>query len=232
MPQYRPLGTAAAPATWTLPASLELAVNSVYASYDGTGAAGSYIPTLEVISDAGDKVVSIPQDASVAAGSSVEASWAPFLKGTTAAGTTPNAFYMLSAYNAATVVSGVDKVLVLGSTQTNDAADVAFHTTTGAGAAVELKSQAYVYVVTATVSWAAFAGNRTFKLSLSAAEWGFAVPQQLTTTDDVQTLTSVIYCESSVPTDVTLTCAQASGGNQTVNNAHAMMQAVQLHPFP
>lgn len=88
MPQYRPLGTAAVPATWTLPPSLQLIVQSVYASYDGSGAAGSYIPTLEVISDAGDKVVSVPQDASVAAGSSVEATWAPFLRSATA-GATP-----------------------------------------------------------------------------------------------------------------------------------------------
>lgn len=88
MPQYLPLGQVNAPAQWTLPSGLDLAIGTVFASFDGTGAAGSYIPTLEIISDGGETVIEVPQDASVAAGSSVVASWAPFLK-SQAAGVTP-----------------------------------------------------------------------------------------------------------------------------------------------
>lgn len=80
MPQYRPLGTVSTPASWTLPASLEIQLEAVFAHFDGSGAAGSYLPTVEIVSDAGDTVVEIPQDSAVAAGSSVEGSWAPFLR--------------------------------------------------------------------------------------------------------------------------------------------------------
>lgn len=86
MPQYLPLGTVNAPATWTLPAGLELSVGAVFATFDGTGAAGSYIPTLQVVSDAGVTVLEVPQDASVAAGASVVASWAPFLRSQSTSG--------------------------------------------------------------------------------------------------------------------------------------------------
>ena len=78
--QIKPLGTEAAPAAWTLPGNLELLVKRCFAHYDGTGAAGSFLPTLRVRDDAGRNVLEVPMDASVAAGSSVEASWAPFLR--------------------------------------------------------------------------------------------------------------------------------------------------------
>ena len=83
--QYKPLGTVTAPADWVLPANLELLVKRAFAHFDGTGAAGSFLPTLQVLDDAGRTVLEVPMDASVAAGSSVEASWAPFLRGVQAA---------------------------------------------------------------------------------------------------------------------------------------------------
>jgi len=88
--QYVPLGTVAAPASWTIPPSLEIALEAVFAHFDGSGAGGSFLPTLQIVSDSGHTVCEIPMDASVAAGSSVEATWAPFLRGAqaAAAGTT------------------------------------------------------------------------------------------------------------------------------------------------
>ena len=83
--QIKPLGTENAPAAWTLPGNLELLVKRCFAHYDGSGAAGAFLPTLRVRDDAGRNVLEVPMDASVAAGSSVEASWAPFLRGAQAA---------------------------------------------------------------------------------------------------------------------------------------------------
>lgn len=80
MPQYLPLGNVNAPASWTLPAALQLQLGAVFAHFDGTSAAGSYIPTLQIVSDSGNTCLEIPMESSVAAGSSVEASWAPFLR--------------------------------------------------------------------------------------------------------------------------------------------------------
>jgi hypothetical protein len=78
--QIIPLGSADAPASWTLPPAFSIIPEVVYAMYDGSGAAGDYIPTLEIISDSGHVIGKIPMDNSVAAGSSVEATWAPFLR--------------------------------------------------------------------------------------------------------------------------------------------------------
>jgi hypothetical protein len=77
--QFNPLGIVTAPADWVLPASLQILLKTCFAHFDGTGAAGAYLPTLQILSDSGHTVVEIPQDASVASGSSVEATWAPFL---------------------------------------------------------------------------------------------------------------------------------------------------------
>ena len=85
MPQYVPLGTVDAPASWTLPPSLQLQLEAAFAHYDGTSAAGAYLPCLKVVSDSGHTVGMYVASASVAAGSSVEATWGPFLKGAQAA---------------------------------------------------------------------------------------------------------------------------------------------------
>jgi hypothetical protein len=79
--QFIPLGNESAPAGWTLPPSLTLTPQAIFANFDGTGAAGSFIPTLKIVSDSGHTVASIPQSGSVAAGASVEATWGPFLGG-------------------------------------------------------------------------------------------------------------------------------------------------------
>lgn len=87
--QYKPLGTENAPADWTLPGNLQLHLKRAFAHFDGSAAVGSYLPTLQILDDAGRTVLEVPMDAAVAAGSSVEASWAPFLTGRrTASGTT------------------------------------------------------------------------------------------------------------------------------------------------
>lgn len=154
MPQYLPLGTVSTPATWTLPAGLELAVGSVFASFDGTSAAGAYIPTLQVISDAGATVVEVPQDASVAAGSSVVASWAPFLRGQAAATTTATGVPFASATysNAAFADTGFARSNVsvtAGSFITSDT--TVFGTATSGGVLGLQLKVAGEYLVTASI---------------------------------------------------------------------------------
>lgn len=90
--QFAPLGTVNAPADWNIPTNIVLSPSIVFAHFDGTAAAGSFVPTLQILSDSGHVVAEIPQDVTVAAGSSCEATWAPFLKSAaqaTAAGTSP-----------------------------------------------------------------------------------------------------------------------------------------------
>lgn len=78
--QFNPLGTVTAPADWTLPASLNLQLKNVYASFDGTSAAGSFVPCLQIISDSGHTVGSYPSATTVAAGASADTTWFPGLR--------------------------------------------------------------------------------------------------------------------------------------------------------
>ena len=81
MPQYRPLGTVNAPAAWVLPDSVLLEVEATRAIFDGTSATVAFLPTFDVISDAGDVVYSAPVAASIAAGASADVSWFPWRRG-------------------------------------------------------------------------------------------------------------------------------------------------------
>lgn len=74
-PQFNPLGSESAPADWVLPGSLELTPKVVFASFDGTSAAGSFLPCLELIDDSGRVVGSFPTTTQVAAGASADVTW-------------------------------------------------------------------------------------------------------------------------------------------------------------
>lgn len=82
--QFAPLGDVNAPADWDIPKNLVLSPQIVYASFNGSAATGSYIPTLEVVSDSGHVIGEFPQDVTVAAGASCDATWSPFLSTTPA----------------------------------------------------------------------------------------------------------------------------------------------------
>lgn len=83
--QFAPLGTVSAPADWNIPSNIVLSPSVVFAHFDGTSATGSFVPTLQILSDSGHVVAEIPQDVTVAAGASCEATWAPFLRTQSAA---------------------------------------------------------------------------------------------------------------------------------------------------
>lgn len=78
--------TDAAPKEYELPAGQELVLKACFAHFDGSAAAVAWLPTLEIISDSGHVAASIPMDASVAAGASVEGTWGPFLRSAGASG--------------------------------------------------------------------------------------------------------------------------------------------------
>lgn len=85
--QFNPLGTENAPAGWTLPGNLQLLLKNVYATFDGTNAAGDFQPCLEIVSDSGHTVGSYTA-AKVTAGGSADVTFFPRVGGSTAAGTT------------------------------------------------------------------------------------------------------------------------------------------------
>ena len=101
MPQYLPLGVVSTPANWVIPESLALNLELLFAHYDGTGAATSYIPCLEIISDSGDTAALVPMPTAVAAASSVEATWGPFLAASQVLGTPGAVIQNYFAHNTA-----------------------------------------------------------------------------------------------------------------------------------
>lgn len=82
-------GTASAPAGFTVPGNGQIQPKAIFATYDGSGAAASFLPALEVISDGGETVGIYPSAASVAAGGSADVSWFPWLGAAAAGVVTP-----------------------------------------------------------------------------------------------------------------------------------------------
>ena len=72
---------ASVPEDYTVPAAAEIVPLSVTASFDGSGAAGTFQPMLEVISPSGQVVVRCPTQISLAAGASADVSWFPGVSG-------------------------------------------------------------------------------------------------------------------------------------------------------
>ena len=74
------LPSSSAPASYEVPNATEIIPKAINATFDGTGASGSFVPTVEIISDGGVVVARVPCQTTVAAGGSAECTFAPFLR--------------------------------------------------------------------------------------------------------------------------------------------------------
>jgi hypothetical protein len=77
--QIHPTGTENVPADYLIQKSAEILLKGVYASFDGSGAGGDFLPLLRIISNAGSVVLEAVSDTTVAAGGSADVSWFPHL---------------------------------------------------------------------------------------------------------------------------------------------------------
>lgn len=73
-------GIGPAPQAYEVPNSTEIIPRVVFATFDGSGAAGAFLPTVQIISDGGEVVASVSTDTAVAAGDSASVTFAPFLR--------------------------------------------------------------------------------------------------------------------------------------------------------
>ena len=74
--------TQAVPLNYNVPPSAELALQSVRATFDGTGAAGSFLPALEIIGPGGiGPFTFVDQSTPISAGASADVTFGPFLRG-------------------------------------------------------------------------------------------------------------------------------------------------------
>lgn len=79
---------ASAPKAYTITGSLEVVIKSVTGSFDGTSAAGSWVPAVQVVDPSGFVIGTFPAGQTLAAGASADVSWFPGIgAGTTSSGT-------------------------------------------------------------------------------------------------------------------------------------------------
>jgi hypothetical protein len=69
--------TQPAPLAYTIPGAQEIGIISLRASYDGTGAAGSFVPTLRVLAPDGQELAACPVASPLAAGALADVTWFP-----------------------------------------------------------------------------------------------------------------------------------------------------------
>ena len=76
-------GQAPTPASWVVPGTGQVTPRSIFAHYDGTGAASAFLPALKIISDGGVTVGIYPIGGGdlIAAGGSADVSWFPGVGG-------------------------------------------------------------------------------------------------------------------------------------------------------
>lgn len=70
-------GAVDAPLGYVVPGAQEIIPKSITASFDGTSAAGPFIPTLQILAPNGAVLAACPVSTSVAAGASADVSWFP-----------------------------------------------------------------------------------------------------------------------------------------------------------
>lgn len=114
--QILPGGQSSAPFTYTIPASTSFGLIAVRATFDGTAAAGAYLPCVQIVSDAGE-IMAQTIGSSVAAGGSADATFFPWVK--TAASTVTGGI----SYENLILSIGVDAFYKLDETSGSTAND-------------------------------------------------------------------------------------------------------------
>lgn len=107
------------PVEYLVPNAQEIIVTAVDAVFDGTGAAGDFIPTVELVSDGG-KRISFAIASKVLAGGSAEVSFAPFLRGLADAQTLGQSAVLLANVVGTTVPTGTLTPIAWEAFETTD----------------------------------------------------------------------------------------------------------------
>jgi hypothetical protein len=127
-----------APSQYTLAPRQAIIPESVTATFDGSGAAGAFLPTISVYSQDGVLIARCPAT-QVSAGSSAEVTFAPLLRAATSAvtpSTSANLAYAVASVTSASIPIGVPGTFTfpdLTSFDTNDSVTYAHDSTGGGG---------------------------------------------------------------------------------------------------
>ena len=160
------------PATYKLPPSLDLILESVVASWDGSGASGAFLPCLGLYSQDDKLMGRFHPGTQVEAGDSATVTYAPFLRGTAGAAEILFDHFYAFAQGAGVIPSGAVTALAVASAG-NDGTDIAFQRESSGAFRIRTFdgpftggfAPAYFYTAELRVSWPAFAGDRYVELT-------------------------------------------------------------------
>jgi hypothetical protein len=221
--QIRGLGTSPAPLSYVVPGSQEIVLVSLFAEFDGTGAAGSFLPCVRIVAPGGGVVGEYITDSAVAAGSSAEVTFAPFLRNAAAGGADVDSvdWGKIEQFSSGGFVAVPNNTLTTIGGFFSPGADGTAVSYTSSPAQLYLNSTG-VYTATATLAWTqAFAGDRymTFTATAGIPELLSAPPiiRGAATPDyDVMTLSATFVVDNSTPVSFLWQAYQNSGVNRSV----------------
>lgn len=232
----------AVPATYTVPPSMDLVLQSVVVKWDGSGASGAFLPVLAVRSQDGQLVGRFHPGSQVEAGDTATVTYAPFLRAPAA--TLPDEFthfFANATLSGAGVTSGVVKELT-AATGGHDGNDIAFQQD-GTGHTLWNRGWSFAfriyYSATLTVQWPSFAGDRYIELTVpnvitdpNVAMFPVRVRGSATPDDDTQTVTAHWFGSGTAGfVKIIPNAFQASGVGRTIGNAGLTVIAHMGQPF-
>lgn len=117
--QLTALAIESAPLTYTVPLSAEVLLKSVRAEFDGSGAAGSWLPAVQIVSDSAHIVATASdQGAVVSAGGSADGSFFPGVKpSTTGGGGSSTAPFVATFYRSVSEQGDAPQTIGAGATE-------------------------------------------------------------------------------------------------------------------
>lgn len=220
-------GTASAPTHFTIPGNGQIRPKSVFAHYDGTGAAGAFVPALKIKSDGGELVAICPTTQTVAAGGSAAVSWFQGLGGAGGGGVQALVGARIEAHNPQAVSTATNTDVVYDS--------VAFDTdgmvNLGANSRILTVNTSGLYLVVCETTWDANnAGRRLNGITVNGYTSGGAPFLATDSRNAVftpvaspgHTPNTSIGVFSAVAGDFFASgCLQGSGGNLNCNGLQA-----------
>ena len=110
----------AAPKGYTVKGAQEIIVRSVTASFDGTSAAGSFVPAVQIVDPSGFVTGTYPLDSPLAVGALADISWFPGLGAGSSSPTDPMMFARVELVGDLTIATGDPGALISWNAATFD----------------------------------------------------------------------------------------------------------------
>lgn len=224
----------AVPASYTVPPSLDLVLQSVVVRWNGTGAAGAFLPVLAVYSQDGKLVGRFHPGTQLEAGDTGVVTYAPFLRPPAAAAATAGVSHRQAGIYVGlnvTTVSGVVKTFTANAF-CNDQG-LAFDVLTVPNSIRINTSPNYYYTATFWARWPAFAADRYIEITSPAPLTDFlpmAAPARArgaaTPDNDYQIVTTTLFpVFAGGFLTLSFNLFQASGVNQVLTDIGASVIA-------